>query len=90
MHLPMKLRTGDTIVAIATPMGVGAISVVRMSGPEAISHAEGIFKGAVQLSSTPSHTIRHGKVVDKDNEIIDDVLVAVFRSPHSYTGEDAV
>jgi tRNA modification GTPase len=86
----MKLRTGDTIVAIATPLGTGAISIVRMSGPEAIALADKAFRGNSTLSETPGYTIRHGRMVDGKNEAIDEVLVSVFRSPHSYTGEDGV
>ena len=86
----MKLRNSDTIVAIATPVGTGAISIVRMSGPDAIAIAEKTFRGANMLSTTPGYTIRHGRIVDKDSETIDEVLVSVFRSPGSYTGEDSV
>lgn len=86
----MKLRTDDTIVAIATPLGTGAISVVRMSGPDAITLADTAFRGNFMLSETPGYTIRHGQIVNNKNETIDEVLVAVFRSPHSYTGEDCV
>lgn len=86
----MKLRSSDTIVAIATPLGTGAISIVRMSGPDAVAMADRVFHGNSPLSATPGYTIRHGKIVDLNNETIDEVLVSVFRSPHSYTGEDCV
>jgi tRNA modification GTPase len=86
----MKLRTNDTIAAIATPPGAGAISIVRMSGPDAISLADKVFRGNHRLSETPGYTIRHGRVVDAMNVEIDEVLASVFRSPHSYTGEDGV
>jgi len=86
----MKLRANDTIAAIATPLGTGAISIVRMSGPDAISLADKVFRGNRPLSETPGYTIRHGQVVDANNEEIDEVLASVFRSPHSYTGEDGV
>lgn len=86
----MKLRSGDTIVAIATPPGTGAISIVRLSGPDAISIVEGVFRGAHKLAETPTHTIRFGKIVDEKGTVLDEVLASVFRSPHSYTGEDSV
>ncbi len=78
----------DTIAAIATPAGVGAISVIRISGPEAIGEANKIFVGKKNLSECPSHTIHYGKIIDKNGNFIDDVLVSVFLSPKSYTGED--
>lgn len=86
----MKIRNSDTIVAIATPVGTGAISIVRMSGPEAVIIADKAFRGTGTLSTTPGYTIRHGRIVDRDGETIDEVLVSVFRSPGSYTGEDSV
>jgi tRNA modification GTPase len=86
----MKLRSGDTIVAIATPPGTGAISIVRVSGPEAIPIVERSFRGTHRLSDTPTHTIRFGKIVDARGDIADEVLASVFRAPHSYTGEDSV
>ncbi len=81
--------TEDTIIAIATPPGVGAISVIRISGADAISGADSIFTGKSKLSDSRSHTIHYGNIV-YDNEVIDDVLVSVFHNPNSYTGEDAV
>jgi len=81
--------TEDTIVAIATPPGVGAISIIRVSGSNSIAAADLIFKGKTKLSGSKSHSIHYGKIFDK-TEIIDDVLISVFRKPNSYTGEDAV
>ena len=81
--------TEDTIVAIATPPGVGAISVIRISGSGAFISADSIFKGKSKLSDSRSHTIHYGNIVD-GKDIIDDVLVSVFHKPNSYTGEDAV
>ncbi|MGA7837563.1 MAG: tRNA uridine-5-carboxymethylaminomethyl(34) synthesis GTPase MnmE [Ignavibacteriaceae bacterium] len=80
----------DTIAAIATPSGVGAISVIRVSGEESFAAVDSIFQGKVKLVEADSHTIHYGKIVDLDSEMIDDVLVSVFRNPHSYTGEDSV
>lgn len=86
----MKLRPDDTIAAIATPLGEGAISVVRMTGPKAIEVADVVFRGGRRVGEMDGHTVRHGKIVDQHNEPIDDVLVTVFREPHSYTGENLV
>ena len=82
-------NTEDTIVALATPAGIGAISVIRLSGPDSFSAADNIFAGSVKLSDAKSHTINYGKV-ELHDEIIDDVLVSVFRAPNSYTGEDSI
>ncbi len=76
----------DTIVALATPPGVGAIGVIRMSGPEAFRIIDELF--SKKLSGQPGNTIHHGLL--KDETPIDDVLVSVFRSPKSYTGEDVI
>jgi tRNA modification GTPase len=81
--------TKDTIVAIATPPGVGAISVLRISGADAIGAADSIFTGKSKLSDSRSHNIHYGNIV-YNNEVIDDVLVSVFHNPNSYTGENAV
>ncbi len=83
----------DTIVALATPQPVGkntgALAVIRMSGKKAISIIEQCFEGK-KPSQQPSHTLRLGLVKDEKEQPIDEVLLAVFRAPHSYTGEDAV
>ena len=79
----------DTIAAIATPAGVGAISIIRISGEDSISIADKIFKGRTALNNAEGYTVHYGNIVDKDN-IIDDVLITVFRGPHSYTGENSV
>jgi tRNA modification GTPase len=81
-----------TIVAIATPAGVGAIAVVRLSGNDAIGICERVFypaKKGTMLSSQPAYTIHYGSIKDGD-KIIDKVLVSIFKSPNSYTGEDIV
>ena len=80
----------DTIVALATQAGVGAISVIRVSGSESISVSDQIFRGKTKLVDCLTHTIHYGKVFDSNNELIDDVLISVFRNPNSYTGEDSV
>ena len=78
----------DTIAAIATPAGEGAISVIRISGPKALAIAQEIFTGPVD--SYASHTAHYGKILDRDGHILDAVLLLVMRAPKSYTGEDSV
>ncbi|SHF18230.1 tRNA modification GTPase trmE [Flavobacterium fontis] len=81
----------DTIVALATPAGAGAVAIIRLSGPQAIAQAEAVFvsiKGK-KLSAQKSHTLHLGTLIDH-GKVIDQVLVALYRNPHSYTGEDVV
>lgn len=78
----------DTIVAISTALGEGAISIIRVSGEDAISIVNNIFKGK-DLSKVVSHTINYGHIVYKD-EIIDEVLVSVMKAPKTYTKEDII
>jgi tRNA modification GTPase len=86
----MKKFTEDTITAIATPSGAGAISVIRVSGPDSIAAADTIFKGKSRLADSESHTIHYGEICGENGNVIDDVLISIFRNPHSYTGEDSV
>lgn len=80
----------DTIAAISTPPGEGAISIVRLSGEDALPIAEKIFKGR-DLQKVASHTINYGHIVDPENgEIIDEVMVSVLRAPKTYTREEMV
>lgn len=78
----------DTIVAISTTIGIGAISIVRLSGKEAISIVNKSFKGK-NLEKVKTHTINYGHIYDKE-ELIDEVLVSVMRGPRSFTTEDTV
>ncbi len=78
----------DTIVALATPAGTGAIGIIRLSGPEAISIAASVFKGK-DLSKQASHTLHFGKIND-GQVVIDEVLASIFVAPHSYTKENSV
>lgn len=78
----------ENICAISTALGVGAISIVRCSGPDVISIVNKIFKGT-NLENVPSHTIHYGHIVD-GNEVIDEVLVSVMRAPKTFTKEDVV
>ncbi|HBA37798.1 MAG TPA: tRNA uridine-5-carboxymethylaminomethyl(34) synthesis GTPase MnmE [Firmicutes bacterium] len=78
----------DTICAISTPLGVGGISIIRVSGEEAIEIVSSIYKGK-NLKSVPSHTINYGHII-KGDEVIDEVMVSVMRAPKTYTMEDVV
>ena len=78
----------DTIAAISTTLGVGAISIIRVSGNDAIKIVNNIFKGK-NLETVETHTINYGHIIDKD-EIIDEVLVSVMKSPKTFTTEDVV
>jgi tRNA modification GTPase len=82
----------DTIIALATPSGVGAISVIRLSGEHAIDLVDSNFKSIKKnktLKKQKTHTIHLGHIVEK-NSILDEVLVSVFKNPNSYTGENVV
>ena len=96
----------DTIMALATPSGAGAIAIIRMSGKDAFSIADKVFraKGKKTISEADSHTLIFGDIVDPSTgsgqapstgsgqveELVDEVLVSVFRNPKSFTGEDSV
>ena len=87
----MYIRNEDTICAPATVPGPGAISVIRVSGPEALSIADKVVtcrKG--NISNAVGYTIKFGTVSDASGALVDEVLVSVFRAPHSYTGENSV
>ena len=78
----------DTIVGISTAMGKGAISIIRLSGPQAIEIVNKVFKGH-NLTKVKSHTIHYGHIYNKE-ELLDEVLVSVFKAPKTYTAEDVV
>ena len=78
----------DTIAAISTALGVGAISIIRVSGPEAIEIVNRLFKGS-DLTKAATHTIHYGHIINND-EIIDEVLVSVMKGPKTFTTEDVV
>ncbi len=86
------LRTDDTIGAIATPPGEGGIGVIRLSGPQVLEIAGKVFRGADgrDIRRMDSHTLRYGYIVNRDQKILDEVMVAFFKSPRSYTREDMV
>jgi tRNA modification GTPase len=79
----------DTIAAISTAFGEGAVALIRVSGPEAIAIADHLWAGRTRLASAPARRANFGTLAQGD-EKLDDVLVTVFRAPHSYTGEDVV
>lgn len=86
------MRDASTICAISTPPGSGGMAVIRLSGPEALPVAESVFRSharGVSLSGEPARTLHVGWITDGSREI-DEVVVALFRGPHSYTGEDVV
>ena len=82
----------STIAAISTPYGTGGISIIRISGSEAVSIADKVFKATSgkKLCDVSSHTINHGHIKDKDGSVIDEVLVSLMKAPRTYTGEDTV
>ena len=91
--------TGDTIAAISTPAGEGAIALIRISGHEAIDVADRVYRGKQKPSDFQSHVQHFGEVVagvadpgsaDTSARVVDQVMLSVHRAPHSYTGEDLV
>ncbi len=80
---------GDTIAAISTPIGIGGIAVIRISGENSIELVSDVFRSKKPLNKVKTHSAHFGKIVD-NNKIIDEVLVTVFKTPNSYTGEDVV
>lgn len=83
------LDTDTTIVAPATAVG-GAVIVVRLCGPKAIAIADTMFRGKRPLTQAKGYTLHYGELVYDNGNIIDDVIVALFRAPHSYTGDDTI
>lgn len=87
----MNMILQDTIVALATPSGAGAIAIIRVSGKEAIAVAGTIFESVKgkKLTKQKTHTLHLGHIVDGDR-VIDQVLISLFKGPNSYTGEDTI
>ena len=88
----MDILKQDTICAIATAQG-GAIGVIRISGPDAIAMADAVFRPKAQgkpLCERKAYTLAFGDIVDSEGNVVDEVLISIFRAPHSYTGEDSV
>jgi tRNA modification GTPase len=87
----VKQMDYDTITAISTPMGEGAIAIVRLSGPEAVDIADRVYKGAKTLKEADTHTIHYGKLIDpKTNQAVEEVMVSVMRAPRTFTREDVI
>lgn len=87
----MNMRFEDTIVAPATIPGTGAISIIRVSGPDALALSDKVVHlSNGSIASSKGYTIHYGDVTLEDGSRLDDVLVSVFKNPHSYTGEDSV
>ena len=86
--MPSHSNWDDTIVALATPPGVGAIGVVRLSGSKAIGIINGLFSSK-DLSAQASHTLHVGFIKENETDI-DEVVVSLYKTPKSYTGEDVV
>ena len=87
-----KIEKMSTICAISTPYGSGGIAVVRVSGTSAIAIVDTLFRGRKSLIDAKAYTVHYGEIVRAANneEVLDQVLVSVFRAPHSFTGEDVV
>ena len=87
----MYIHNEDTICAPATVPGTGAISVIRVSGPEALGIADKVIKCKKgSISESKGYTIKFGVILDDAGTVLDEVLVSIFRAPHSYTGENSV
>ena len=79
----------DTIAALATPFGAGAVALVRISGPQAVDIAGKVFRGRRPAEELPAGRVVQGRI-ERDGDVVDEVLLTVFRAPRSYTGEDVV
>ena len=87
----MYIRNEDTICAPATVPGTGAISVIRVSGPDALAIADNVIKCRKgNISESEGYTIKFGVILEDAGAVLDEVLVSIFRAPHSYTGENSV
>jgi tRNA modification GTPase len=84
-----EITQKEPIAAIATPIGEGGIAVIRVSGKNAIARVNEAFKGT-DLTKQESHTVHFGKILDKNDQVVDEVLATLFHSPRSYTGEETV
>ncbi|MFR0679246.1 tRNA uridine-5-carboxymethylaminomethyl(34) synthesis GTPase MnmE [Dysgonomonas mossii] len=85
------MKENDIIAAISTPAGIGGIAIIRLSGSGCIELVDAVFKSfkGKKLAEAKAYTVHFGSIV-KDNVVLDDVLVSVFRNPHSFTGEDII
>jgi len=85
----MKYNPSDTIIALSTPPGSGAIGVIRLSGPDTIKVVDEVFYGR-NLSKVEGNTVHFGKIKDENDKMIDECLATVFKAPRSYTKEDVI
>ncbi|MBK7409123.1 MAG: tRNA uridine-5-carboxymethylaminomethyl(34) synthesis GTPase MnmE [Saprospirales bacterium] len=85
----MHYALDDTITALSTPPGIGAIGVIRLSGPRAVAIVDAVFEGK-KLKDQASHTAHFGTIKDAEGQALDEVVVTLFRAPRSYTREDVV
>ena len=83
------MLNADTIVAVATPVGKGALAIIRLSGPNAICIADSVWKGS-SLCSGSSHTAHFGYIIDENGNALDQAVATVFFGPKSFTGENVV
>ena len=83
------MHGADTIAALATPFGAGAVAMVRMSGPRAVEIADKVFRGRRPAADLPAGRVGQGRI-ERGGAVVDEVLLTVFRAPRSYTGEDVV
>lgn len=89
-YICCMLYKDTTVAALATPPGRGALAVIRLSGPDALNIAARCFSGTRSPSEEPGGRVIYGRITDQEGQDIDDVLLSVFRAPHSFTGEDSV
>ncbi|MDE7345930.1 MAG: tRNA uridine-5-carboxymethylaminomethyl(34) synthesis GTPase MnmE [Muribaculaceae bacterium] len=85
----MKALSDDTIMAVATPSGNGALAIIRISGPEAFCIADSVWYGA-DLKNCASHTVHLGNIIDENGDNLDQAVATLFKGPKSFTGEDIV
>ncbi len=88
-----SIKNGNTIAAISTAPGTGGVAIIRVSGSKAIAACDTIFEPSnksINLLRTDAGKVIHGLIIDETGDTVDDVLLTVFRAPHSYTGEDVV
>ena len=92
MHKEASLTMDfDTITSISTPMGEGAIGIVRLSGPQAVEIGDKLYKGKKPLAEVDSHTINYGHIIDPEtNETVEEVMISVLRAPKTFTREDII
>jgi len=86
----MKHLPGDTIAAISTALGPGAVALVRLSGDQALEIADSVFRGSRPLAGCPTHTVHHGRIVDEAGREVDETLATVMLAPHTYTTEHMI